>query len=72
MSKKIVVITGSPRRNGNSFAMTEAFIREAVKKGHTVTRFDADCSDHSGSRCSCIYHAGVLVFHSGAGEGRDR
>ena len=41
MSKKIVVITGSPRRNGNSFAMTEAFIREAVKKGHTVTRYDA-------------------------------
>lgn len=24
---KIVVITGSPRKNGNSFAMTEAFIR---------------------------------------------
>ena len=29
MSKKIVVITGSPRKNGNSFAMTEAFIKEA-------------------------------------------
>lgn len=41
MSKKIVVITGSPRRNGNSFAMTEAFIKAAQEKGHTVTRFDA-------------------------------
>lgn len=41
MSKKIVVITGSPRKNGNSFAMTEAFIRAAEAKGHSVIRFDA-------------------------------
>ena len=41
MSKKIIVITGSPRKNGNSFAMTEAFIKAAEDKGHTVTRFDA-------------------------------
>lgn len=41
MGKKIVVITGSPRKNGNSFAMTEAFIKAAESKGHTVTRFDA-------------------------------
>lgn len=41
MSKKIVVITGSPRKDGNSFAMTDAFIKSAEAKGHTVTRFDA-------------------------------
>ena len=41
MSKKIVVITGSPRKTGNSFAMTDAFIQAAEAKGHTVTRFDA-------------------------------
>ena len=41
MSKKIVVITGSPRKNGNSFAMVDAFIQAAKAKGHTVTRFDA-------------------------------
>lgn len=41
MSKKIVVITGSPRKKGNSFAMTEAFIKAAEAKGHIVTRFDA-------------------------------
>ena len=41
MSKKIVVITGSPRKKGNSFAMTEVFIKAAEKKGHTVKRFDA-------------------------------
>ena len=38
---KIVVITGSPRKNGNSFAMTEAFIHEAEQRGHTIRRFDA-------------------------------
>ena len=32
MSKKIVVITGSPRKDGNSFAMTDAFIEAAEKK----------------------------------------
>ena len=38
---KIVVITGSPRKNGNSFAMTDAFIKEVEQQGHTVRRFDA-------------------------------
>ena len=41
MGKNIVVITGSPRRNGNSMAMAAAFIQAAEEKGHTVTRFDA-------------------------------
>ncbi len=41
MGKKIVVITGSPRKKGNSFAMTDAFIKAAETKGHTVARFDA-------------------------------
>lgn len=38
---KITVITGSPRRKGNSFAMTEAFVNEAKKLGHTIERYDA-------------------------------
>lgn len=59
MSKKIVVITGSPRRNGNSFAMTEAFIREAVKKGHTVTRFDAAMKNVGGCHaCETCFKTG--------------
>lgn len=41
MSKNIVVITGSPRKNGNSFAVTDAFIQAAEGQGHRVTRFDA-------------------------------
>ena len=38
---KITVITGSPRKQGNSFAMTDAFIRSAEQRGHIVQRFDA-------------------------------
>ena len=59
MSKKIVVITGSPRRNGNSFAMTDAFIEAAEKKGHTVTRFDAAMMNIGGCRaCETCYKKG--------------
>lgn len=35
------VITGSPRKHGNSFAMTETFIKEAEHCGHEIKRFDA-------------------------------
>ena len=59
MSKKIVVITGSPRKNGNSFAMTEAFIDAAKAKGHTVTRFDAALKTVGGCRaCETCYSTG--------------
>ena len=59
MSKKIVVITGSPRKNGNSFAMTEAFIKAAEEKGHTVTRFDAAMMKLGGCHaCETCYKTG--------------
>lgn len=59
MSKKIVVITGSPRKNGNSFAMTEAFIKAAETKGHTVTRFDAAMKNLGGCHaCETCYKTG--------------
>lgn len=60
MSKKIVVITGSPRKNGNSFAMTDAFIEAAKTKGHTITRFDAAFKKVGGCRaCETCYSKGV-------------
>ena len=59
MSKKIVVITGSPRKNGNSFAMTESFIKAAEEKGHTVTRFDAAMMNVGGCHaCETCYSTG--------------
>lgn len=59
MGKKIVVITGSPRKDGNSFAMTKSFIEAAEAKGHTVTRFDAAMMNLGGCRaCETCYSTG--------------
>lgn len=38
---KIVVLTGSPRKNGNSNYLAEQFIKGAREGGHEVFRFDA-------------------------------
>lgn len=56
---KITVITGSPRKNGNSFAMTKAFIDEAERLGHTVNRFDAAFMKIGGCHaCQTCYKTG--------------
>ena len=50
---------GSPRKNGNSFAMTDTFIRTAQEKGHTVTRFDAALKKVGGCRaCETCFSTG--------------
>lgn len=38
---KILVITGSPRKNGNSNTLAEYFIKGAREAGHEIVRFDA-------------------------------
>ena len=59
MGKKIVVITGSPRKNGNSFAMTDTFIQAAEVKGYAVTRFDAAMKNVGGCRaCETCFSTG--------------
>lgn len=65
MSKKIVVITGSPRKKGNSFAMTDAFIKAAEGKGHTVTRFDAAMKNVGGCHAceTCFQTENACSFH---------
>ena len=56
---KITVVTGSPRRGGNSFAMTDAFIREAEQCGHAVERFDAAFMKVGGCHaCMACYKTG--------------
>ena len=56
---KITVITGSPRKNGNSFAMTEAFIKSAEACGHEVVRFDAAFMKIGGCHaCETCYKTG--------------
>lgn len=59
MGKHIVVLTGSPRNNGNSAAMADAFIRRAQALGHQVTRFDAAQKTVYGCRdCKTCYRTG--------------
>ncbi|MBD5560445.1 MAG: flavodoxin family protein [Clostridia bacterium] len=41
MSKKIIVLNGSPRPKGNTAAMISAFTEAAEANGHEVERFDA-------------------------------
>jgi multimeric flavodoxin WrbA len=40
MAKKITVLTGSPRRGGNTDLLAEAFIKGAAAAGNEVFRFD--------------------------------
>ena len=42
MSKKIVILNGSPRKNGNTSALVHAFKTGAESAGHTVTEFFLD------------------------------
>lgn len=48
-----------PSKKGNSFAMTEAFIEEAKKCGHTIQRFDAASMNVKGCHaCMTCYKTG--------------
>lgn len=38
---KVLVLTGSPRKNGNSNTLAVRFIQGAKEAGHNVTRFDS-------------------------------
>lgn len=70
MGKKIVVITGSPRKKGNSAAMADSFIQAAEAKGHTVARFDAALKTIGGCRaCETCFKTGkACSFDDGFNE----
>lgn len=56
---KITVITGSPRKNGNTFAMVHSFIKAAEAKGHEVVRFDTAMMNVGGCHaCMTCYKTG--------------
>lgn len=54
---KIVVLTGSPRRNGNTNYLAEQFIAGAKENGHEVFRFD--CAEHEVAGCMACNHCGT-------------
>ena len=60
---KILVITGSPRKNGNSNTLAEHFICGAKEAGHEIVRFDAAFKDvHPCIACNKCGMNGECVF----------
>ena len=64
MSKKIVILNGSPRRKGNTSALVSAFAEGAKSSGHTVAEFFLNGMNihgcrgcfggHSSKACPCV------------------
>lgn len=54
---KIVVLTGSPRRNGNTNHLVGQFIKGAEEAGHEVYRFD--CAQRKVSSCIACNRCGM-------------
>ena len=70
MKKNILVLTGSPRKNGNSELLADAFVRGAENAGHTVTKFRAGNKKIYGcTACNKCYSKGVAcVFNDDFNE----
>ena len=60
---KIVVLTGSPRKNGNSAYLAEQFIKGAEESGHEVFRFDSALQNvHYCTGClACGYNGPCVI-----------
>lgn len=60
---KILVLTGSPRKNGNSNTLADNFIKGAEEAGHEVVRFDAAFKNvHPCIGCNSCGMDGPCVF----------
>ena len=60
---KILVLTGSPRKGGNSAALADHFIRGAKEAGHSIERFDAAFKNvHPCIACNSCGMDGPCVF----------
>ena len=60
---KILIITGSPRKGGNSSTLADSFAKGAAEAGHEVVRFDAAFKDvHPCTGCNSCGMNGPCVF----------
>lgn len=60
---KILVLTGSPRKNGNSNILADHFIKGAAEQGHEIVRFDAaENNVHPCIACNSCGMDGPCVF----------
>jgi multimeric flavodoxin WrbA len=65
MSKNILVLTGSPRKGGNSDKLAEAFISGAQHAGHTTVKFVAAQKTIKGCRdCGTCFSKGTACSFS--------
>lgn len=66
---KILVLTGSPRKNGNSNTLADYFIKGAVESGHEVVRFDSAFKNvHPCIACNSCGMNGDCVFQDDFNE----
>lgn len=73
MGKEIVILNGSPRKNGNTSALAQAFAEGAESAGHTVEEFFLeDLEIHgcrgcfggrSGRDCPCVQRDGMAEIY---------
>lgn len=60
---KILVLTGSPRKNGNSNTLADNFVKGAEEAGHEVVRFDAAFKEvHPCIGCNSCGMNGPCIF----------
>ena len=78
MPKKIVILNGSPRRNGNTSALVKEFTEGAESVGNTVTEFFLDKMDihgckgcfggHSSKDCPCVQKDDMIQIYAAVRE----
>lgn len=78
MGKRIVVLNGSPRRNGNTSALIKAFIEGAESSGNSVDEFFLSGMDihrclgcfggNSGRACPCVQQDDMVKIYPAVRE----
>lgn len=73
MSKKVVILNGSPRQTGNTSALVKAFRDGAESAGHTVTEFFLGAMNihgckgcfggHSSRDCPCVQQDDMMQIY---------
>ena len=70
MTKNVLVLTGSPRKGGNSDLLADAFVTGAERAGHTVTKYaTADKTINGCKACNACFSKGqACVFQDDFNE----